>query len=284
MRICAVALALLLSGVAEATEVTDHFEWTDPLSNGVSGWEVSAGGSRFIAVTDGGWFLSGEIARTEGKISGVALRAADAIQDHNGFPAAGRRVNDWGDAEGLAQTTDGSLIVGFERWMHVGQFDDTSSVQTVLVGLPDFADYAENRQIEAVAVHANGDIFAWPERPLIGDQFDVFRHDGTRWHISGNITELDGFSIVGADFAANGDLYILERKLVLTQWWQNRIRRVRKLNWAAPEVIWTGGLGDFYNLEGVAVIEGAPLRLLLVGDNNKRPNTPTDIVEITLTQ
>ena len=47
------------------------------------------------------------------------------------------------------------------------------------------------------------------------------------------------------------------------------------------EVIWKSS--DFYNLEGLAVREGTPRRLLLVGDNNTRKDVATDIVEITLT-
>ena len=53
-------------------------------------------------------------------------------------------------------------------------------------------------------------------------------------------------NIVGADFADDGTLYLLERKLVVGIWWQSRIRRVRLEFWlyrrnppvAHPNIEW----------------------------------------------
>ena len=281
-------LALILSVFASCAAaegvVTDHFQWKDLLAMGISGWEISADTpDRFISVTDRGWFIEGRILREDDNIVAVEVDAVQPILDHEGQPAAARRVRDWADAEGLALLDDGSLVVGFERWMHVGQFQTTGSVREVLVGPRTFQDYSENRQLEAVAVHPDGRIFAWPERPRMGDQFETFVYDDGTWSNADTIPETDGYSIVGADFASDGTLYLLERRLILARWWQNRLRQVDQLEFQDARVIWTGDRNAFYNLEGVAVIEGAPRRLLLVGDNNNQKDRPTDIVEITLT-
>ncbi|NNL72832.1 MAG: esterase-like activity of phytase family protein, partial [Silicimonas sp.] len=121
------------------------------------------------------------------------------------------------------------------------------------------------------------------EKPL-AEGFPIYRLDGDRWTIDGYLPEQDVFSIVGADFAENGDLYLLERKLVVGLWWQNRIRRVR-LDGSADEILWTGERGQFLNLEGIALWRDAgELRVTLVADDNGDLRDPTQFVEFRLTE
>ena len=88
---------------------------------------------------------------------------------------------------------------------------------------------------------------------------------------------------MGADFDTNGDLYLLERKLVVGLWWQNRIRRVR-LDGTEDTVLWAGERGEFGNLEGIALWRDATgLRLVLVSDNNGDADDLTQFVEFRLT-
>ena len=102
--------------------------------------------------------------------------------------------------------------------------------------------------------------------------------------IDGHLPEHDVFSIVGADFDENGDLYLLERKLIVGLWWQNRIRRVR-LDGSEDTAIWTSERGEFGNLEGIALWRDEDgLRLVLVSDNNANEDTPTEFVEFRLTE
>jgi hypothetical protein len=46
------------------------------------------------------------------------------------------------------------------------------------------------------------------------------------------------------------------------------------------EILWTGGRGEYYNLEGIAVWRDAEgLRITLVSDNNADRDEPTQFVE-----
>ncbi|MFD2858382.1 hypothetical protein ACFSZS_31490 [Seohaeicola zhoushanensis] len=76
---------------------------------------------------------------------------------------------------------------------------------------------------------------------------------------------------------------MLERKLVLGLWWQNRVRRLRIEDPDAAEILWTGQRGAFNNLEGIAVWPADDgLRLTLVSDNNGVHGEPTQFVEFRL--
>jgi len=137
--------------------------------------------------------------------------------------------------------------------------------------------------LEAVAIDPAGQIYAFSEKPL-PEGFPIYRlGPDNLWVIDGYLPERDVFAIVGADFAPDGTLYLLERKLVVGIWWQNRIRRVH-FDKFIDETLWTGERGAFGNLEGISVWDdGKGLRMTLVSDNNGSQSTPTEFVEFRLT-
>lgn len=284
-----VGLALLLAAVfrvlpaaADSLAHVGTFEWDTRAVIGLSGLEVSQDGATFHAVGDRGWFLSGRFERQAGRISGVVLDRLLPILGNDGLPVAARRVSDWGDAEGLAMAPDGSYWISFERWAHVSRYEAPDQAGHWIKDHPVFREFADNRQLEALALHPDGTLYVFPEQPL-GQGFPIFRLAPEGWEIPGEIAYRDGFLIVGADFDADGRLYLLERKLVLGFWWQNRIRRLRIEAPEAAEILWTGGRGEFNNLEGIAVWPAADgLRLTLVSDNNGKKGEPTQFVEFSL--
>ena len=279
-----IAMLWPASGSAEALEPVGIFEIETESIKGVSGLEVSDDGSSYIAVSDRGWWITGRFERRGGNIMRATLDRIEPIIGQDGFPVAARRVGDWSDAEGLAIAPDGTAWVSFERWAHVWRFDQVFGTAEWIKDHPTFYDHADNWQLEAAAIAPDGTVYVFSEKPLI-DGFPVYRlNEENRWVIDGYLPEQDVFAIVGADFDADGVLYLLERKLVVGLWWQNRIRRVR-LDGTEDVILWTGERGEYENLEGISVWEGADgLRLTLVSDNNDDYNTPTQFVEFRLTE
>lgn len=282
-----IVLATLLWGWTAQADILTHvgtYEWPSEAIVGLSALEVSDDGATFFVVSDQGWYLSGEFERENDQISGIHLLSYLPILGNDGLPVAARRIGDWLDAEGLAIARDGTLWISFERWAHVSRYDAPDLPGQWIRDHDSFRDYPQNRQLEAVAIHPDGTVYTFPERPLDAG-FPKYRLDGDVWTIDGHIAELNGYSIVGADFDEAGRMYLLERKLVLGLWWQNRIRRLW-LN--APddiETLWTGGRGEYNNLEGIAVwTDQAALRITLVSDNNGNQREVTQFVEFRLAE
>lgn len=249
---------------------------------GVSGIEVSEDGMSFAAVADRGWWLTGTFQRQEDAISEVVIDDIQPIIGQDGYPVSARRVGDWSDAEGLAIAPDGRAWVAFERWARVAWFERIMTRSNWIKDHPSFYDYSENWELEAVAIDPGGHVFAFSEKPQL-DGFPIYRLAPEGWVIDGYLPERDLFSIVGADFDANGDLYLLERKLIVGLWWQSRIRRVR-LDGSEDAAIWTSERGEYGNLEGIALWrDDTGLRLVLVSDNNANEDVPTEFVEFRLT-
>ena len=258
------------------------FEWPSEAVVGLSGLEVSPDGLTFFAVSDKGWYLSGEFERSGDRIIDLNIQKYLPILGNDGLPVAARRIGDWSDAEGLAIAPDGTYWISFERWAHVSRYDAPQLAGQWIKDHPSFYDYKENRQLEALAIHPDGVLYVFPERPLRSG-FPIYRLDTKTWTVAGNIPERDGFSIVGADFDEVGRLYLLERKLVLGLWWQNRVRRLQVHTPNVYEILWTGGRGEYNNLEGIAVWrDETGQRITMVSDNNGDQREITQFVEFRL--
>lgn len=286
MRNHIVALTLALGAAAasaETLEVIGVYEWETESVVGASGLEVSEDGSRFVAVGDQGWWIDGRFERQGAQITGIAEFDIQPIRGQDGLPVSARRIGDWSDAEGLALAPDGTAWVSFERWAHVWRFDQVHGQAQWIKDHPTFYDHAENWQLEATAIAPDGTLYVFSEKPL-PEGFPIYRLGADNlFTIEGYLPENDVFSIVGADFAPDGSLYLLERKLVMGIWWQNRIRRIR-VDGTEDTILWTGGRGAYGNLEGIALWEDAQgLRITLVSDNNANGN-PTQFVEFRLVE
>jgi hypothetical protein len=288
MRASLVALiaCLALPAAADELQFVGVADWRFEAANGVSGLEMSEDGSRFWAVSDRGWHLSGTVTRNpDGALDKITVTRVTPLLGLDGLPVSARRVGDWSDAEGLAILPDGTAYVAFERWARVARYPDLRGKAEPTKDHPTFYDYFDNRQLESVAVAQDGAIYAFPESIGPGrDGFLVYRLNGDAWDISGKITPLDAFSIVGADYDDQGRLYLLERKLILGLWWQSRIRRFDTPE-GAGEILWTSSPGEFRNLEGIALWrDDQGLRITMVSDNNQNQDEPTSFVEFRLTE
>ncbi len=283
MGLLAVALCWTTLSFADGLVHQGATEWISEDVIGVSGLEINPDGLGFSAVGDSGWFIQGRLTRETGSLSGVEIDSITPLLSDKGMPVAARRTGDQADAEGLAMAEDGSFWVSFERWAHVSRYADATASAEWIKDHPDFARMSDNRQLEALALHPDGTLFTFPENPLDG-VFPVYVLRGKAWQIAGEIAPSDGFAIVGADFDADGSLYLLERKLVLGLLWQNQLRRFAPGALGQGEVLWTSARGEYGNLEGLSLWDAPDgLRVVMVSDNNGKRNKPTQFVEFLVT-
>ena len=273
--------SLALPALADTVEPISRYAWETEIIAGVSGLELSADGKDFVAVGDRGFWMEGTIVRDANGITGIDVGRIAPILGIDGNPVAARRVGDHSDAEGLALDPDGTAWISFERWAHVTRHD--GGLDSIGIHIRDhetFYDHADNWQLEAIAISPEGDIYTFSEKPF-PDGFPIYKLVDGEWTITGTLPERDLFAIVGADFDDNGDLYLLERKLVMGFWWQSRIRRIR-LDGTEDRTLWTSERGDFGNLEGIALWRrNGELILTAVSDNNNQDD-PTEFVDFRL--
>lgn len=153
----------------------------DPAFGGFSALELSADGTRLLAVSDRGqWLVADIIHDADGAPTGLANARMAPLRDFAGEPFEGR----WADAEGLAHGSDGVYLVSFERHHRVESYvlgEDWSLIgsagATRLPPLPGADDLPDNGSLEALAVQSG---FAWVgvEYPQgVTGVHKVFRYD-----------------------------------------------------------------------------------------------------------
>lgn len=261
---------------------TGTFNWETRAVVGLSALELSEDGQDFVAIGDRGWYLAGQLRREDGQVTDVTIDSYLPLLGTNGLPVSARRLGDWSDAEGLAIAPDGTMWVSFERWARVVRYQGPQDSGTVLPKHPDFPTYRENRQLESVALHPDGTLYAFAEAAR-RDGFAVYAYQDGQWAVTGHIAASKRYAIVGADFDSAGRLFLLERRHFLGQWWQNRIRVLDVDRPESTTILWTSGMGDYDNLEGLAVW-GTPTqtRLTVVADNNGAVSEISQILDFEL--
>ena len=200
---------------------------------GLSGLEVSADGTRFIALSDRSFLVFGRLARTEGKlVDAIVERRQDFVRP-NGKPAPVGA----GDSEGLAQAKDGSLAISLEHQDSVWRLQDDGRTKWVRPP-PETDELHENGRYEALAVDDSGALYTLPETPIAQrTHVPLWKLEGRDWRKVRDIALVDRFRPVGADFGPDGALYLLERAFGVG--FSNQIRRFDLNDPADPgKVIW----------------------------------------------
>ena len=251
---------------------------------GVSGIEVSDDGTAFFAVTDRGYLMQGTLTRTKGGVlSGVSVTDNRLLA----VPAPKSEQLPRTDAEGLAQSDEGTLFVSFEhlhRIMTLDRFDSTNPIETS--HMPWYA-LPKNGGLEALAIHPDGTLFALPEAIARGaTQALVYRQrPGQPWEQPFTLPVDRAFKPVGADFGPDGYFYLLERGLYSFGFY-SRVRRMQmtEAGVRAAETVLHTPLFRHGNIEGLSVwadADGA-IRLTLVVDDNFLPLARGDIIEYSI--
>ncbi len=237
----------------------------DPRFGGFSSLEVAADGMSFMATSDRGTLLRGDILRENGRLTGVAnLRLTD-ITDTKGQPLSGYNV----DAEGLAVSGAGAVYTSFEANHRVMVQENPDALPEFVPKHPDFRTLQNNSALEALAIDDTGVLYAIPERSGAEERpFPVYRFIDGAWVKNWSISRKGAFLVTGADYF-DGQLYVLERRFGGFRGFASRVRR---FDIGAPEgeVLMTSEDGDFDNLEGIALwqpVDGA-IRVMMIADNN----------------
>jgi len=255
----------------------------DPAFGGFSALELSADGTRLLAVSDRGqWLVADIIHDADGAPAALDNARMAPLRDSEGAPFEGR----WADAEGVSHWSSGVYLVSFERHHRVESYilgEDWSligSANATRLPLPPGADdLADNGSLEALAVQSG---FAWVgvEYPQgITGVHTVFRYDlsDPGAQATGHRVQLaPGFGLVAFAELGDGQLLAVQR------FWRrdvgNRIR-ISRISEAAfldprnqPEAEFLGEITpdmtvDNFEAAAVVTIHGRQ-RLYLLSDDN----------------
>ena len=237
----------------------------DARFGGFSSIEVAADGMSFMATSDRGTLLRGDIQRENGRLVGVEnLRLTDIV-DTKGVALTGYHV----DAEGLAVSGAGEVFMSFEANHRVMEQRDADAVPVFVPKHPDFRTLINNAGLEALAIDDAGGLYAIPERSgALERPFPVYHFVDGVWDKEWSLPRSDDFLMSGADIFA-GKLYVLERKFESIWGFASRVRRF-ELGAETGETLLVSEAGTFDNLEGIALWqpEGGAPRVLLIADDN----------------
>lgn len=285
----ALALSLFAFGVQTQEQgkatVLGSFVWreTAPWFGGISALELSPDGRDFIALSDKGRVLSGKITRdAEGRIEDIAIAASSAMKDRNGKPLGKGNL----DAEGLALLPDGSFVVSFEGNHRLARYANLSAASGLIPKGSFMGTLQSNSGMEALAVDPDSTLWTLPERSGgHNTPFPVWAFDGKEWRARFTISRSDGFLPVGADFDANGRLYVLERSFSGFGF-ASRLRRFSPPfnGEQGGELLFLSSTGSHDNLEGLAIWTdpAGNLRATLIADDNFHILQRTELLDLIL--
>ncbi|MEM6304311.1 MAG: esterase-like activity of phytase family protein [Pseudomonadota bacterium] len=270
------------AGAEPRLRETSRLVWRIDASwfGGISGLELSDGGTAAILITDRGSLVTARIGRENDALKRVDLLTRNLLASTGGTPFRGKSA----DAEGLALGAGGTLFVSFEHRHRVMRFEPSGRAVT-LPAHPDFIRFGENAGLEALALHPDGRLFCLPEELGSGARmFPLYAFDGQAWQITARIPARGPFLPVGADFDASGRLYLLERATTPLGF-RSRIRRF-DLNpaLATEEELFRSTPGRYDNLEAIALWQdpAGQQRVTVIADDNFLPIQRTQIVDFVL--
>jgi hypothetical protein len=280
----ALGLALPQTAVAEAARVIGHHDIIAEVQGfgGLSALEVSDDGQTFVALSDRADMFRGQFRRDEaGAVTGLEVLEKAHLREANGRRTNNERV----DSEGLALLPDGRIFVSFELDHRLGQFNADGSL-VAEVAPPDAVLALEpNSGLEALAAAPDGTLLAIAEGWARGrEDRAVYRYRDGAWSVAFMLKGADYWRPVGADVGPDGRLYVLERDFWGLLGFRSRLLRMEADGPSAAEVLWETRLGDFPNLEGVAIWrdpDGA-LHATLIADNNNSVLLDAGIVDLAL--
>jgi hypothetical protein len=218
-----------------------------------------------------------------GSVTGVTASRMEKLKATGEGPLKPSRA----DSEGMALAPDGTLFVSFEGVARVLRYAAFGSPAENLPTPRDFRRLPRNASFEALAIDANGALYAIAEdtRGSTGG-FPVFRFDGSDWASAGSLPRDGAFLPVAADFGPDGRLYVLEREFLGLRGFASRVRShaTRDGGFDAGITVMTSNPGMHDNLEGLSVWRDASgaIRLTMISDDNFKFYQRTEIVEYRL--
>jgi len=292
-RLAGALIAAGLAGVAlwgsagepGQAEFMGSYRWfeREDWFGGMSGLDLSADGTGFVAITDRATLVTGNLTRdAEGVVTGVAGLVATPIVDSKGQTLTGANT----DAEGLAILPDGAIALSFEGNARVMIHDRPDAPGRFAGDITALGRLQGNSGLEALAVDPMGRLVTLPERSGNNSRpFPVWRLQDGRWQPAFQIAGQGGFLAVGADYGPDGRLYLLEREFNGFGF-ATRLRRfpADAAGLEPGEVLLTTRTGTHDNLESVAIWRDAQgaLRATMVSDDNFHLLQRTELVDYRL--
>lgn len=258
-----------------------RWELPDPWFGGWSGIEVTAQGSQMTVISDRGQLAQATLKRSDGRISGVEVHNTKRLGGPSG-EGLSKKAN---DAEGLAIADNGNAFVSFEHHHRIMRTDVGTGRTSAPINLPFENTMGGNAGVEALAISANGTLFAVAEKSLAGGApFPLYAYKNGTWRVSAHIPKRGPFLPVGADFDTKGRLWLLERA-VTPLGFRSRIR-LFVFDPDAPReyTLLTTIPARYDNLEGISVWnnEHGQMHVTLISDDNFMRILRTQIVEYTV--
>jgi len=265
---------------------------------GLSGLEISADGKHLLAISDAGGWLKAELTYVNGRPTGLRDVTFGPLLARGSRPLFRNRDR---DAEALrlykGNIDNGIVLVSFERNDRIGFYP----VKQGHLGTPTHylrppIRLRKNKGFEATGVirggRYKGSVIAFAERTPDANGY----HSGWLWPAlkaksSGSakaqtrigrtgqklaISDRGGFDITDVAGAANGDLYLLERRFRWSEGVKMRIRRIAISDFkpGAPlksQTILQADLNfEIDNMEALAIHQNKQGRTILtvISDNN----------------
>jgi len=258
----------------------------DPAFGGYSGIEISPDGKRFVAVSDAGTWLAGDITYKLGRISGVRNTRIGSLKALGNKNLRRRRDR---DAEAIRLVSgdliSGSALISFEINQRIGVFPIRSGqIAGPIRYLRPGRRMPPNKGLESVALVGRQipgrqrDVIAFAERSRDRNG----HHQGFLWRGGRKkpqplaLVDLQGFDVTDAVGLDDGRLLVLERRFRWSEGIKMRVREIAA-NRLRPGAVVTGKTllqadlqYEIDNMEGIAVHSNQSRRtiLTLISDNN----------------
>ena len=262
--------AVLAPGVRFAGGVEIVAGLGSPL-HGLSDLKLTGGGG-FVAVSDGGDLVRGVLRLDpQGRLVGVDRLASRRLTLEDGRPITDK-VD--GDAEGLALTRSGDLLISFERRHRIWNYGPLSALRSPTpVSSPDAA-FPDNEGMEGLAAAL----------PRQGEGWRALGEGGGVWDCTpercrtvvpppAEAPKDSEYRFTGLDHEPSGQgWFVVERRYAPPFDMRGRVRRLAPDGTPGPVLVELKLPGTTDNFEGVAAERRSQgTRLYLLSDDNANP-------------
>ena len=250
----------------------DHYGF-----GGLSGLIVSPDGARLIAVTDKGRWITARLLYRDGRPAALVEARIGHLRDPRG--GIYRRKVDQ-DAEALALTGRGALLIAFEHDHRIDRYRNLSAAAEPLDGPAGLIRLEKNGGIEALVSLADGRILAVAEQPIAEDlpRHHAFLRAAGQWREL-EIETAPGYWPVGAARLPDGDVLLLTRRYSVLGGLKARIERLAAADLRPGALVRGAEVAAFAppltldNFEAISVFRGPEGETLvaLLSDDNFQP-------------
>lgn len=255
-----------------------------PHFGGLSGLIVSADGTRFTAVSDMGYWLSGTLGYDRsGDLASVADARMGALHAPDGRPSVGKSK---GDAESI--TPDGrGYLVGFEQDHRLWRYPSLGGRPERVTAPGGLEQAPANGGLEALARLGDGRVVALTEQLAVPGGTRGWVGKSGRWQPL-TLATGGGFAATAAATLPDGDVLVVERRFPPVGARVIRIAAASVTPGATlrgEELARLEGMDTVDNMEGIAARRGANGETLiyLLSDDNFSPLQQTLLLMFELT-